>query len=168
MAVSDDIAKTESRRRLAGETLEGACRLLRAAGMSVLIEVPLKNGRRADIMALARDGGIGIVEVKSSREDFLADAKWRAYLPWCDLFYFAVPPGFDHSLLPADTGLIVADRWEGVFVREPPRRPLSAARRRSLLLMFAHMAAARLHRQQEQNRRLQRETGHADESGPAS
>ncbi len=159
MAVNGQTAVDRARSDLTRQTLEGASRLLRAAGLSVLVEVPLKNGRRADIMALARDGGIVIVEVKSSREDFLADAKWQEYRPWCDLFYFAVPPGFDTSLLPADEGLIVADRWEGVIAREATRRSLPAARRRSLLLMFAHMAAARLHRQQERNHRLMLETG---------
>ena len=162
MAVSGQTAPDRARTVLTRETLEGACRLLRAAGMSVLVEVPLKNGRRADIMALARDGGIVIVEVKSSHEDFLADAKWQEYRPWCDLFYFAVPPGFDASLLPAEEGLIVADRWEGIIAREAARRTLPAARRRSLLLMFAHMAATRLHRQQERNRRLLREAGRTE------
>jgi hypothetical protein len=154
-----------ARCQLTEATLAGACRLLQAAGMSVLTEVPLKNRRRADILALARDGGVVIVEVKSSREDFLADLKWREYLEWCDLFYFAVPSGFDEAVLPAEEGLIVADRWEGVIVREAPRRPLAAARRRSLLLQFAHLAAARLQRQAEQNRRLRLAGGLADAAG---
>src|SRR5260370_39065093 len=48
----------------------GACRLMRQASHSVLLEVPLPDGRRADIFAVGRSGEITIVEVKSSIEDW--------------------------------------------------------------------------------------------------
>ena len=51
----------------------GACRLMRQAGHSVLLEVPLPDGRRADIFAVGRGGEITIVEVKSSIEDWRVD-----------------------------------------------------------------------------------------------
>ena len=34
----------------------GACRLMRHAGYSVLLEMPLPDGRRADIFAVGRSG----------------------------------------------------------------------------------------------------------------
>ena len=46
----------------------GACRLMRQSGLSVLLEVPLPDGRRADIFAVGRGGEITIVEVKSSKK----------------------------------------------------------------------------------------------------
>ena len=51
----------------------GACRLMRQSGLSVLLEVPLPDGRRADIFALGRGGEITIIEVKSSIEDWRVD-----------------------------------------------------------------------------------------------
>ena len=46
---------------------------MRQAGHSVLLEMPLPDGRRADIFAVARDGGLTIVETKSSIEDWRGD-----------------------------------------------------------------------------------------------
>ena len=111
----------------------------------MLAELPLGNGRRADLVAIDRAAAITIVEVKSGRADFLADRKWQAYLGFCDRFYFAVDRDFPAALLPAGEGLIVADRFAGEIVREAPLRPLSAARRKAMLLRFARLAATRLH-----------------------
>ena len=48
-------------------------------------------GRRADIVALATDATIHIVEIKSSVADFRADTKWRDYRANCDRLFFAIP-----------------------------------------------------------------------------
>jgi hypothetical protein len=122
----------------------GACRLMRQAGHAVLLEMPLPDGRRADIFALARDGGLVIVETKSSIEDWMADRKWPDYLNWCDMLYVAVPIEFPQELIPGDVGLIVADAFGGEFLRHPPRRPVAGARRKSLLIDYARLAADRL------------------------
>lgn len=124
----------------------GACRLMRQAGRSVLHEVPLPDGRRADIFAVGRDGEITIVEVKSSIEDWRVDEKWPDYLGWCDLLYFAVPIDFPQPLIPQEVGLIVADAYGGELLRPSPRRPLAAARRKSLLIDCARLASERLAR----------------------
>ena len=58
----------------------GACRLMRQAGYSVLLEMPLPDGRRADIFAVGRGGELIIVETKSSIEDWRVDQKWPDYL----------------------------------------------------------------------------------------
>jgi hypothetical protein len=124
----------------------GACRLMRQAGHSVLLEVPLPDGRRADIFAVGRSGDITIVEVKSSIEDWRVDAKWPDYLGWCDQLYFAVPIDFPQALIPEDIGLIVADSYGGELLRHPPRRPMAPARRKSLLIDCARLASERLAR----------------------
>jgi hypothetical protein len=123
----------------------GAARRLVDADHAVLAELPLGNGRRADLVAIDRAAEVTIVEVKSSRADFLADRKWQAYLGFCDRFYFAVGRDFPLALLPPGEGLIVADRFAGEIVREAARRPLDAARRKAMLLRFGRAAAARLH-----------------------
>lgn len=121
----------------------GARRYLRAAGFAVIGELPLPNGRRADLVALAPNGGLRIVEVKSSLEDFRADQKWRTYLDFCDRFYFAIPLELDAGFFPSDAGLIVADSHGGMLAREAPPSQLSAARRKSMLVRFGAVAAER-------------------------
>jgi hypothetical protein len=123
----------------------GAARRLIDADHAVLAELPLGNGRRADLVAVDRAAAITIVEVKSCRADFLADRKWQAYLEFCDRFYFAVGRDFPLALLPPGEGLIVADRFAGEIVREAVLRPLGAARRKAMLLRFGRAAAVRLH-----------------------
>ena len=124
----------------------GACRLMRQASHSVLLEVPLPDGRRADIFAVGRSGEITIVEVKSSIEDWRVDIKWPDYLDWCDQLYVAVPVDFPQALIPEEIGLIVADSYGGEILRPSPRRPVAAARRKSLLIDCARLASERLAR----------------------
>ena len=124
----------------------GVCRALSALGHACLTEVPLANGRRADVMALASNGQITIVEVKSSVPDFQADRKWAEYRGFCDQLLFAVPDGFPEGILPGDCGLIRADAFGAAVLREGMIVPLAPARRKALTLRFAQLAAARLTR----------------------
>ncbi len=119
-------------------------RLLEAMGHGTLTEFPLKCGRRADILSLGSKGEIWIVEVKSGVPDFRSDRKWQDYLEWCDRFFFAVGPTFPTHILPADAGLLIADEYDGVLVREPEMVSLPGGRRKALTLRFAHLAARRL------------------------
>jgi hypothetical protein len=128
----------------AADIRRGVARALAAADQAVVTELALANGRRADLVALDRTGMITLIEVKASRADFLADRKWRAYLDYCDRFYFAVADGFPLELLPAAEGLIRADRFAAEILREAPVRGLPAARRKALLIRFARAAAGRL------------------------
>lgn len=123
----------------------GARRALAAMGYSSLVEVTLKGGRRADILAFDKKGHVTIIEVKSSLADYAADDKWQDYLEFCDKFYFAVSDTFPQSQIPADCGLMIADAYDAVIVREADEVPLAAARRRSLMLTIARLGADRLH-----------------------
>jgi hypothetical protein len=133
-----------------GEILDGAalargvCRALAAHGMATLTEFTFKDGHRADVIALGDDGAITVVEVKSSRRDFLSDGKWAAYRAFCDRFYFAVPAAFPRELLPEDCGLWIADAYHAERLREAPLHKLNAARRRAVTLRFAQVAGQRL------------------------
>lgn len=111
-----------------------------------MAELPLADGRRADLCGVGEKGEIVIVEVKSCPADFLADRKWPEYRAWCDRFYFAVDPDFPLECLPEDVGIVVADGFDGEIVRIAPEHPLAPARRRALLLRFARIAAVRLAR----------------------
>jgi hypothetical protein len=119
-------------------------RLCGRLGWAPLHEVPLPNGRRADILALRPDGGFACIEVKSGPRDFLSDGKWPEYHGFCDALFFAVDADFPCELLPNEAGLIVADGLEAELLRQAPDTPLAAARRRALLHRFALLAAHRL------------------------
>lgn len=128
----------------------GVLRLFQRHDLFGVLEVPLPNARRADIMALDAAGHIIIVEIKCSRADLLGDAKWGDYFDYCDRFFWAVPSGFDltpfegSSLWPQRTGLIVADRYDAEILRPAPIEPLSSARRKAETLRLARRAARRL------------------------
>lgn len=128
----------------AADIQRGVARALIDADHAVLSELPLANGRRADLVAVDHSGRITVVEIKSCRADFICDRKWHDYLGYCDRFYFAVGRDFPYDLLPAGEGLILADRFEGAIVREARLRPLGAARRKAMLVRFGRTSASRL------------------------
>jgi hypothetical protein len=131
---------------LSGDVARGVSRLLLERGLSPLLEFTLPSGRRLDVAAIAENGEITAVEIKVSLADLRADGKWPEYLEYCDRYYFAVPESFPVDSLPAEHGLIVADRFGAAIIREAQHAPISAARRKSLLIRFARTAAERFAR----------------------
>ena len=121
-----------------------ATKLCAQHGWATLHEMPLPNGRRADILALGDDGVFTCIEVKSGPRDFLTDQKWPEYREFCDALCFAVDVSFPLALLPEAVGVIVAADGEAELLRPPPRHPLTPARRRALTHRFAMLAACRL------------------------
>ena len=122
----------------------GTARFLHALGYCVVSELPLPSGRRADLVALGGDGEILIVEIKSSVADLRADRKWMDYRPHCDRLFFATTADVPRDIFPVDTGLIVADAFGATILCEAPEHRLAPARRKSVMLRFAHAAALRL------------------------
>jgi hypothetical protein len=122
----------------------GTARFLHALGYSVVSELPLPSGRRADLVALGGNGEILIVEIKSSVADFRADQKWMDYKLHCDRLFFATIVDVPCEIFPRDTGLIVADAFDASIVCEAPEHRLVPARRKTVMLRFAHAAALRL------------------------
>jgi hypothetical protein len=128
----------------AARLARGVTRALHDLGQASLTEFTLRSGRRVDVIGLDPGGRITIVEIKSSLEDFRADRKWRAYLDYCDRFFFAVAEDFPQEVLPEDCGLMIADGYGAAVLREAPLLPLAPARRRAQTLRFAQTAAQRL------------------------
>jgi hypothetical protein len=124
----------------------GVCRALDQLGYASLVEFPLANGRRADILGLGKAGDIVIVEIKNSVADFRADRKWVIYRDFADRLFFAVPNHFPQVLIPEECGLMVADPFGAVLLRDGRTTPLNPGRRRALTLRFARLGAARLRR----------------------
>jgi hypothetical protein len=105
----------------------GTTRLLHSLGFSVVSELPLASGRRADLVA-----------------DFRADQKWIEYRLHCDRLFFATALEVPCEIFPPDVGLILADAFGASIVCEAPEHRLHATTRKSMTLAFARAAAMRL------------------------
>ncbi|HMP55061.1 MAG TPA: MmcB family DNA repair protein [Novosphingobium sp.] len=102
--------------RTARAVARGIARLFARNDIWCLPEMPLRNGRRADLMGIDGKGRIVLVEIKVSRADLLGDGKWTDYLDYCDRYYWGLPPSLDRAPLdtppfrPETCGVIVARR----------------------------------------------------------
>lgn len=134
----------------AADVCRGVSRLFAQAGLATLSEVPLPNGRRADLLAIDAKGQITIVEVKVSRADLHGDGKWPDYCDWCDKFYWALADGLDPAILdtrpyrPDMAGLIIADRYGAAIMREAAVEPMASARRKSEMQRLVRLSMWRL------------------------
>ncbi|MCG6114969.1 MAG: MmcB family DNA repair protein [Mesorhizobium sp.] len=122
----------------------GVQRLLIEMGASVVPELALASGRRADLVALTRKGDIWIIEVKSSVEDFRVDRKWPEYRLHSDRFFFATHPDVPAAIFPEECGFILSDGYGAEVLREAPEHRLAPATRKALTLRIARAAANRL------------------------
>ena len=124
----------------------GVMRLLRNEhDFCCYAEVPLRNGRRADVLGVGPKGEIWIVEIKSSLIDFQVDRKWPEYKEFCDRFFFAKPLELDPDIFPVSEGLIVADAHSAAVLRMADHAPMAGARRKALLLKLTRLGADRVH-----------------------
>ena len=73
---------------------------------------------------------------------------WRltAFQPntFCDVFYFAIPVNFPIEIVPAETGLIVADQFGGEILRPSQHHIMTMGRRNRQIMQFARTAGMRL------------------------
>lgn len=122
----------------------GVARHLFSHGFVSVEEFVPARGLRVDVMGLGPKGDLWVIECKSSRTDFQSDHKWQGYLDWCDRFFWAVDTEFPTDLLPAGTGLMIADAYDAEIIRMAPEARLPAPRRKVLVQKFAVHAARRL------------------------
>ena len=146
-ATIPDAAELKAARAVA----RGICRLFARNDIWCLAEMPLRNGRRADLMGIDAKGQLVIVEIKVSRADLLSDAKWPDYLDYCDRFYWGLAPQLDRAcmedpaFMPQRCGLIVADGYDAEILRPAATVPLAAARRKVETERLARAALRRQH-----------------------
>lgn len=154
--MSDGIIATRDS-DIASETMpDGAAAVARGIGrlfarndIWCIPEMPLRNGRRADLMGIDAKGHIIIVEIKVARADLLGDGKWPDYLDFCDRFYWGLAPHLDRGPLegndfkPDCCGVIVADGYDAEILRPAPLQPLNAARRKTEVVRLARAAMRR-------------------------
>jgi hypothetical protein len=133
----------------ARDVARGIGRLFARNDIWCLPEVPLRNGRRADLMGIDARGHVLIVEIKVARGDLLGDAKWPDYLDFCDRFFWGLPPRLDRAPLeseayrPGTCGVIVADGYDAEIIRPAALEPLAAARRKVEVENLARAAMRR-------------------------
>jgi hypothetical protein len=127
----------------------GISRLFARNDIWCLPEMPLRSGRRADLMGIDAKGQVIIVEIKVSRADLMGDAKWQDYLDHCDRFFWGLAPHLDRACMeseafhPDKCGLIVADGYDAEILRPAPLIPLAAARRKAEVERLARASLRR-------------------------
>jgi len=135
---------------IAANVVRGICRMFARNDIWCVPEMPLRCGRRADLMGIDARGDIVIVEVKVSRADLLGDAKWTDYLDYCDRFYWGLSPSIDRACLeteafaPERCGVIVADGYDAEILRPAPTHKLAHARRKVETERLARASLRRL------------------------
>ena len=120
----------------ASQAARGIMRLFARNDIWCVTEMPLRGGRRADLMGVDAKGHVVIVEIKVSRSDLTGDSKWTDYLDHCDKFYWGIGAHLDSTILdgeaflPDRCGLIVADGYDAEILRPAARTALAPARRK--------------------------------------
>lgn len=136
-------APQSSRPEITKAVTRGVQRWFVDLGFAPILEFPLSNQKRVDVVGLGPKSEIWMVEVKSGIADFVTDQKWPEYLDYADQFFFAVDPDFPQEKLPTAPGLIVADAFGAALVRPAPLAPIASARRKKIVLDLARLAAWR-------------------------
>ena len=135
----------------AADVARGICRLFARNDIWCVPEMPLRGGRRADLMGIDAKGHVVIVEIKVTQADLLGDGKWPDYLDHCDRFFWGLSPMLDRGcmdsdrFLPERCGLIVADGYDAEILRPAPLLKLAPARRRVEVERLARLAMRRRH-----------------------
>ena len=149
IATRDSHIASEAMPDGAAAVARGIGRLFARNNIWCIPEMPLRNGRRADLMGIDAKGHLIIVEIKVARADLLGDGKWPDYLDFCDRFYWGLAPHLDRSPLegsdfkPDCCGVIVADGYDAEILRPAPLQPLNAARRKTEVERLARAAMRR-------------------------
>ena len=134
----------------AGDVARGIGRLFARNDIWCIAEMPLRSGRRADLMGIDARGQIIIVEIKVAKADLLGDAKRTDYLDNCDRFYWGLAPHLDRACMETEAfrpdlcGLIVGDGYDAEILRPAPTRRLAAPRRKVETERLARAALRRL------------------------
>ncbi len=133
----------------AAAVARGISRLFARNDIWCLPEMPLRNGRRADLMGIDAKGQVIIVEIKVAKADLMGDGKWPDYLDHCDRFFWGLATHLDRACMDTDAfrpdqcGVIVADGYDAEILRPAPLMPLAAARRKVEVERLARAALRR-------------------------
>ena len=105
---------------------DAVCNHLQDHGLVPHTEYKLPNGQRLDIACIGRNGALCGVEVKMTESDFNRDLKWADVMHYCAIFYFAVPVGFNQTLIHPGIRIITVDGDDARITRRTGRGLLPA------------------------------------------
>jgi hypothetical protein len=99
---------------------------------------------RADVLAVNLKATIILVEIKSSRQDYLTDTKWESYIPFCNKMFFCFSAKVYESLKASNhinsitskgVGVLIHDNIEGrVRVKHSAKQKLMVMKVKTSLL----------------------------------
>ena len=144
------LLQPSTQRNDAASVARGIMRMFARNDIWCLPEMPLRGGRRVDLMGVDPRGKVIIVEIKVARGDLMGDAKWSDYLDHCDRFYWGIAPHLDRQLLESEAfqpdccGVIVADGYDAEILRPAPTHALAPARRKVEVERLARAALRRI------------------------
>jgi hypothetical protein len=126
--VSEETSKKDMKNMKVHKKLQNlSLRWLYQKGYVACAEVRF-GSQQWDVAGFNSDGQVIIIEVKSSLEDFLRDAKWKQYLMHCSEFYLVVPKDLAYEielkLNNEPTGLLAADNNSLKLMKEASCSPL--------------------------------------------
>lgn len=140
-----------TRKNVTKGLIRAATSYLLRLGFSCTTEIGIqRNGRRkVDVLALNLRSDIVICEIKSCVSDYSSDAKWSAYLPYCNKFYWVFTQD-TAQLLSAEfdafkklgCGVLVLDKKSGYLKSLVParRRKMSGENKRNVITRLAWRA----------------------------
>lgn len=136
--VSNQLSKKDMKTH--GKLQSLGLRWLYNRGFVAVTELEI-DGMRFDVVGHSEEGKICIIEAKASIEDFRRDKKWQEYLPFCDVFYFAVERNFYlEELYDTGAGILIAEKRSLNLVQECGLN-LEAKRRKEIMFQIGRKLA---------------------------
>ena len=132
--------------KLSREIVQKTMQLLSSKGYKVLSEFALPNKKRVDVIGLNLKKEIIIVEVKSKVNGVKIDKKWKAYLNYCNYFYFACDEKLKNINISQKIGFIQNSSNEIKIIKKPKYKKIPEKRKNKLIFKLALSAASKFHR----------------------
>ncbi len=129
------------------EILQKTMQLLISKGYKVITEFALPNKKRVDIIGINSKKKIVIIEVKSNKNNFKNDNKWKKYLKYCNYFYFSCSEEIKNIKFPRNVGFILCSYKKNIKISKYSQyKKISESVKNKLIHNYALSAASKFHR----------------------
>ena len=126
--------------------LQKTMQFLVSKGYKIITEFALPNKKRVDIIGINSKKKIIIVEVKSNKNNFKNDIKWKKYLKYCNYFYFSCNEEMKNVNFSKKIGIILYNSKEIKIFKKSKYKKLSKITKNKIIYNFALSAASKFHR----------------------
>ena len=126
--------------------LQKTMQFLVSKGYKIITEFALPNKKRVDIIGINSKKKIIIVEVKSNKNNFKNDIKWKKYLKYCNYFYFSCNEEMKNVNFSKKIGIILYNSKEIKIFKNAKYKKLSKITKNKIIYNFALSAASKFHR----------------------